>query len=308
MMLGAICMAVYRPDPALLETQLRSIQAQSLKDWTCLVGIDGRDPTTFELLIRTVGNDERFKPIEFEDNVGFYLNFERVIAMSEGAPWVALADQDDYWYPDKLASLVDRLDGERVFAVSAQARIVDSSGRELSTTHRKPVGLAAAIIDNQLTGSLAVISGQVITASLPFPPPTDAAYHDHWLAVIARTLGSIEFATVPLQDYVQHESNVLGEHGQRSLSDRLLNNLRRRVGPRYLAKQRWNWRVTMATWAMHRLDVSSKVLETFSYGHFTPRLLREICVAVVKREAPAGRSLALLIGAIFWRQTYRGGV
>lgn len=302
---GVICMAVYRPDPSLLRRQLQSLQSQTLQDWTCIVGIDGRDPTVFRLLQEFVREDKRFKLIEFEHNVGFYRNFERIVAMAVGASWVALADQDDYWYPDKLSTLVSRLGRGGVLAVSAQARVIDESGRELASTTRRSTGLRGTMIDNQLTGSLAVVAGEVISASVPFPPPTDAAYHDHWLAVLALVLGSIEMLDERMQDYVQHDSNVLGEHGRRSLLGRLLGNVRRRVGPRHLATHRWNWRVTMATWARHRLGVSNEQLDLFSKGHITPQLLSNTFAAVARREAPVGRSAALLVGAAFWREADR---
>ena len=63
------------------------------------------------LVAEIVGDDPRFEVIGWDDNLGFYLNFERLLlAVPDDAAWVALSDQDDRWYPDKLERLVPLLD------------------------------------------------------------------------------------------------------------------------------------------------------------------------------------------------------
>src|SRR4051794_12492211 len=98
---GAIVMAVHRPDPELLVRQIRSLQAQTNRDWTCLVGLDGVDAPAVAQLAALVGNDPRFQMHAFVDNVGHYRHFERLLGMVPvEASWFALCDQDDRWRPD----------------------------------------------------------------------------------------------------------------------------------------------------------------------------------------------------------------
>src|SRR5690349_14521414 len=100
-------MAVYKPDPILLRRQVESLQRQTLTDWNCLVGIDGMDAGAFSALKQVVQDDNRFQIVEYETRVGFYHNFERVLAqVPRHAAWVALSDQDDVWHPEKLEKLV----------------------------------------------------------------------------------------------------------------------------------------------------------------------------------------------------------
>ena len=95
---GVVLMAVFRPDPALLEQQVMSIRQQDLKQWSCIVGIDGFDAGAEESVRAVIGEDERFSIVNFEVNVGFYRNFERLLTLVDRtAAWVALADQDDVW-------------------------------------------------------------------------------------------------------------------------------------------------------------------------------------------------------------------
>src|SRR3954454_25386717 len=99
---GFVAMAVYRPNPALLARQISSLRDQTVRDWRCLVGVDGADSETVTLLKELIGGDGRFAVVEYPDNGGVYRHFNRLLeAVPADAAWVALADQDDYWYPNK---------------------------------------------------------------------------------------------------------------------------------------------------------------------------------------------------------------
>ena len=59
--------------------------------------------------------------------LGFYRNFERALALVPAeAGYVALADQDDVWHPDKLAALLGALGGAQL--VYSDARVVARDG------------------------------------------------------------------------------------------------------------------------------------------------------------------------------------
>ena len=244
---GAICLAVFRPKPQLLERQLRSIADQTLRAWHCHLAVDGHDPHTVQLLAELVGGDERFSIHHFQNNVGFYRNFERLLMLVEAdCPWVALADQDDRWHADKLEVLVPAVVNRSRTAVSGQAWIVDESGHRIGSTARQLPSIEGLILDNQFTGSISVFGRDVVSRAIPFPPPTDVAYHDHWLGALAMALGDVEISSVVVQDYVQHGSNQLGEEvaGRRLSRLKTLVSLGRRNGGslRYLAEHRWRWR------------------------------------------------------------------
>ena len=59
---------------------------------------------------RTIADDPRFHLSRSSHRLGFYRNFERAIGMVPGEfELIALSDQDDRWYPDKLLTLVEAL-------------------------------------------------------------------------------------------------------------------------------------------------------------------------------------------------------
>jgi hypothetical protein len=303
---GAICLAVYRPDPDRLRAQIESIQTQTLSSWTCIVGIDGRDPVAESTVSEIVGDDPRFVVRAFADNVGFYRNFERLLAeVPTAAPWIALSDQDDVWYPHKLEALVPLL-GRAVLA-SGSARLVDARGAEVGVTRRRYHGLGALLIDNQVTGSMVVLRSELLGAALPFPAPTDVSYHDHWLGVVAAASGEVRIVEDLLQDYVQHGNNVIGEESGGRIRRRAAR-LRELGGGaafsvlRYLAVHRWGWRVAMARTVLDRMpDVKPaqrRVLEVFARGDASVAFVRIAASAVRRGSAPVGRSAALVAGSL----------
>lgn len=306
---GAVVMAVHRPDHALLEQQLRSLQGQECTDWTCLVGIDGHDTTTEAFVVGLVGEDSRFRVHHFDDNVGVYRHFERLLALvpTDDVGWVALADQDDDWYPTKLNVLLPFLDRPGVTAVVGRARVV-AHGRPRGTTERRVGGFPSTLLINHVTGSLAVFRPEVVAASLPFPPGNDAAIHDHWLGVCAAARGRIAQTDTIVQDYVQHGGNVIGESGRHTLRDAVAR-LRAAGGPVRLvdeqASGRWVWRVQMARAATERgvSDASLPLARAVATGGLRRVIVGAVARGVVRREVTPLEGMALLAAAARWGHT-----
>lgn len=210
---GAVVLAAYRPDPELFTVQLRSIRDQTLGSFRCLVGADGGRDEVRRLVVAAVGDDPRFEVVGWDDNVGLYLNVERLLgSLPADAAWVALADQDDRWYPEKLERLVPHLD--EVALVSGQARVVGwPSGTVLATsTSRHAVVFEDLLLENQVTGAFTVFRRELLDIALPFPRlHTVTQMHDHWLALSAAASGGWLVEHTVVQDYVQHGGNLVGE-------------------------------------------------------------------------------------------------
>jgi len=211
---GTIVLAAYAPREDLFRAQLLSIQAQTYSRWNCVVTADG-DVDTVAALVRTVvGDDDRFTVIGGE-RLGFVKNFERGLAhVPPTSTWVALSDQDDVWYPEKLRLLVPELDTATV--VSGSARLVQHpSNTVLGTTDRRNTDAAGLILNNQFTGSLMVFRAGLLQTALPIPTaPTRAAAHDHWIAVVGAHSGAVRVLDTVVQDYIQHDANVFGDPAQ----------------------------------------------------------------------------------------------
>ena len=210
----AICMTSYNPDLDLFRTQVDSIRAQTDDAWVCLISDDCSEPERFDAITATVAGDERFVVSRAEENLGFYRNFERVLAIAPPeADLIALSDHDDYWYPDKLATLRAALGGAGL--AYSDSRRVDSAGNVRTATlwrGRRPnhSNLASLLISNTITGAACLYRRHVIERALPFPEGPGWDFHDHWLALVALALGDIVYVDRPLYDYVQHRGAVIG--------------------------------------------------------------------------------------------------
>ncbi|WP_425860698.1 glycosyltransferase [Arthrobacter sp. TWP1-1] len=266
---GVIAMAAYRPDYSLFLTQLKSIQNQTHSDFHCLIAVDG-EPEPVRDFIESNLDDPRFQVLGFGDRYGFYGNFERVLShVPATAQWVALSDQDDYWYPQKLEVMLPHL-GEHLL-VSGQARVVEAvSDRVISvSTNRRNVPLSDLIAQNQVTGGQTVFRRSLLEISLPFPRlETSSQVHDHWLAVCAASSGSMLIIDDVVQDYVQHGGNVLGEVGGGfdplrsvrrvvALADRFENGHSVRQLGRTCWKLSYGWRQVMVDALEKRLVVKN---------------------------------------------------
>lgn len=212
---GVVALAAYQPDLELFAAQLRSIQQQTHSNFLCVISADGGSEQIRDFVDQELPGDERFQVIGFEDRLGFFGNFERALRnVPSEAEWVALSDQDDYWYPSKLEVMLPHL--QNASLVSGQARVIRLPGNEVitSSTQRKNVDLDALLAQNQVTGSLAVFRSDLLDLALPFPRlNTVSQVHDHWLAVCAKSSGGVAILGDVVQDYVQHGGNVLGEVG-----------------------------------------------------------------------------------------------
>lgn len=225
----AVCMAVYNPNPRAFAEQVRTIAAQALDDWICIISDDGSDDDRAAIIRDTVADDARFFYFRNDRNLGFYHNFEAALArVPAEVEYVALSDQDDRWYPDKLRSLLDALDDGTWLAYS-DMRLVTRDGGELASSYwgyriNNYRDLRLMLVANTVTGAACMMRRRLLDVLLPFPPRVGDAFHDHWIACAALAAGRIAYVDRPLYDYVQHDDAVIGHCG----FDSSMRSVRRR--------------------------------------------------------------------------------
>jgi glycosyltransferase involved in cell wall biosynthesis len=213
--LVAICMATFDPDPRLFRRQVESIRAQTHRCWVCVISDDASSPEALAAMREIIGEDSRFLVSSSAANAGHYRNFERALMMvPPAATYVAFSDQDDVWYPDKLASLIAGLrPGSSL--VYSDMRLVSEDGELLADTYwtmrrNNHTDFASMVLANTVTGAASLFDVGLLQRALPFPPRHSALFHDHWIAQIAMALGPISYVDRPLHDYVQHGGAALG--------------------------------------------------------------------------------------------------
>jgi hypothetical protein len=320
--LVAICMATHNPPPDLLVGQIESIRDQTHGNWICVISDDASSARALEALQAAVAGDERFVVSRSPRRLGFYGNFERALSMAPvEADFVAMADQDDRWHPQKLERLVAGIGPAQL--VYSDARIVARDGELISDTYwstrrNNHTSMLSLLVANSVTGAAALFRRGVLDYALPFPPGQFAHYHDHWIALTALALGDIRFLGEPLYDYVQHGSASLGHATANlmpSLSDRIAG-LRTRSPRERIRKWRMHYFVDIL-----RLEQVATVLEMRCGGRMTAAKRRDLralgrgeppTVALTRLSARGVRELVgrpetlgaewMLLLALVWRK------
>jgi glycosyltransferase involved in cell wall biosynthesis len=205
-----------------LQAQLDSIAAQSELPQRLVVVDDGSTDGSWELL-------QRWQPaapfevllVRNETNLGVVRNFERAIGLVE-QEIIFLADQDDIWYPGKLASFVDRFAADPALGLlHSDADLIDDQGEPLQrrlfatllVTSRERADVAAGKAyrvyakRNLVTGAACAFRRELMVDALPFSPDW---IHDEWIAFIAALGSKVEILDAPMMAYRLHGNNTVG--------------------------------------------------------------------------------------------------
>ncbi len=215
-----IALAAYQPPIGFFVEQLRSLQAQTYSDWVCVINLDSPlEPLRSQAALDPYFSDPRFIWSENPQRLGHKKNFEKAIQIAlvqPGVKAIACSDQDDVWYPEKLARSVELL--KRSGPLSLVHTDMHYLTREGITLKDSVWTIELRGIDQTRTEHLLVrnvVAGcsMVFDAELArrFPViPDGAIYHDHWYALVASFYGGVHPVRQALFAYRQHGANEVG--------------------------------------------------------------------------------------------------
>jgi hypothetical protein len=225
-----IALAAYEPKADFFLEQLVSIQEQSVPDFFCLITLDSPLPeylTSKEF--ERITQDPRFRFSQNEARLGHKKNFEhaarQLLAEFPSIPFIAFCDQDDIWYPGKLALSLKTLSTlppysgvqtdmnlyiqtEGGFSVVQDRSGTPVSGWAFEKKIPEYRGLPALIANNHIAGTAMTIRSEVIRDHGVIPDSFE--FHDHWYGLICTLLGEMKPIPVPGLLYRQHGLNVTG--------------------------------------------------------------------------------------------------
>lgn len=231
----AILLSVYDGD-RFIDEQLESIAAQRDVRWTLTWRDDSSDPTR-SCDARLEAFRARFPTQVFasglpQGRMGVGASYMALLAQAPDADYVAFADQDDVWLPDKLSRAVGRLAAVGGAALyCGRQSLVDATLAPLglSQVPRRPLGFANALVQNVATGCTMVLNRAAHDAIRAMPAP-DGALHDWWAyLVVAGIGGHLIYDAQPFILYRQHERNAVGSTG--GTVARAIRAMRRGPGP-----------------------------------------------------------------------------
>lgn len=288
----AIVLATFNPAAGLFHRQVESIRSQTYGDFVCLITDDGSADHSRAFIRRAIADDPRFILLEHTERVGFYKNFERGIeaARSLAPAFVALSDQDDIWFPDKLERAVDRLESTGAPMVFADVVPVTDDRRIISTTffgRRRPVHRSEfdLTLMNCAIGATSMARAELLDTALPFPEEGFRSFHDHWLARCAQRAGGLAFEPTASMEYVQHGRNVQGAGSARIAVRDFLGILRQQP------TSEWDDDTALLRRRLRELDV----LDTRYAPTRASRRLRRL-----HERCLAGRRLTIVRLVVLW--------
>jgi len=208
-----------------LTEQLESLLMQTRVPDQIVIRDDASRDDTWTLLQRFASQAaERNIQVDLQrngKNLGYLKNFEAAMSATTGE-LVFLCDQDDIWYPDKLASYQAEFERRPdVGLLHSDACLIDDEGNELGYSlfealevtewERQQIhqgeALSVLLPRNLATGATMAFRRDIMLAALPL---ADGWFHDEWLALVTAMISRTDYFERPSIAYRQHGANQIG--------------------------------------------------------------------------------------------------
>ena len=200
-----------------LQPQLDSFRAQTYSNWELLVSDDGSTDDTLEIVERFASSVPQRVVIVPGPQKGFWQNFVALVRSGaiEGDLF-AYSDQDDIWFPDKLAKAVDWFDrraapSPALYFTRTELMHGDGTPAGFAPLFVRPPTFRNALVQNIGGGNTMVFNRSARQALLATPLDAQLVSHDWWTyQVITGIGGDAHYDPWPSLKYRQHEQNLVG--------------------------------------------------------------------------------------------------
>ena len=216
----SVAMATYNGAKYIRE-QLDSVLCQSIPDFELVICDDCSTDNTFTILQEYANRDPRISVYRNENNLGFKMNFEKIIQLTKG-DFVALCDQDDVWTNNHLEVLLNGIGDKMISAGNSD--LIDTNGNKIGLTLKQleafgnfpkddlSRALSFILFRNPIQGAAMLVKRGFFDKALPIPDGVD--YHDAWFSVFSCFCGGMSYVDEVVNGYRMHENNVTGHRVQ----------------------------------------------------------------------------------------------
>jgi glycosyltransferase involved in cell wall biosynthesis len=200
----SVCMATYNGEKYIKE-QISSILLQLAGGDELVISDDQSNDNTVSI-IESFG-DKRIRLFLNSKKKGVINNFENALANAKG-DFIFLSDQDDIWFPDKVAECLLRLENYNL--VVSNCEIVDGSLNVINTSYFKALNAGSGLIrnlkKNTFLGCCICFDKALLKLVLPFP--SKIPMHDIWIGFTGTLFGKVKFYDKVLMQYRRHDFTV----------------------------------------------------------------------------------------------------
>jgi len=205
-----------------IEAQIQSILDQAGVAVHLLIGDDLSTDNTREMIKSFSEVHRRVELIAWSDASGSAgANFRRLFkaASASGFDYIALADQDDIWLPQKLVAAIDALQNSKAQGYSCAVEAFWPDGRASVVCQSAATGSADFLFEGAGQGCTFVVPASLFIRvrefSMKYPQQVDQLhYHDWLIYLLVRAWGGTwYFDPIPWVRYRQHGTNEIGARG-----------------------------------------------------------------------------------------------
>lgn len=219
----AIVMATYNGEKYVGE-QIKSILSSTYQDFELFIYDDGSKDETMTILKEYESiHPDKIHVRQNENNLGVTRNFLQGVCETT-TEYIMLCDQDDVWKPNKIENTMRRLrqmeksmGKDTPIAVFSDTTVVDknlmvlqNSFFKASHLNQRKIDLPHLLMENKLIGCTVMINAALRKILKGHQLPTNARFHDGWIALIAAAFGKIGYLNEATLLYRQHGNNVVG--------------------------------------------------------------------------------------------------
>lgn len=205
-MMISIAMTTFNGD-SFLEEQLGSISKQTQLPHELVISDDCSTDNTIKIIEDFIScAPYKVRLIKNEKNNGFTKNFEIALNSCKG-DIIFLADQDDFWYENKVSDIVKIFNEKQdISLIIHNADLADSSLQQTTFDYLEQVkrGFGSDYVFN--TGALTALRSELLRYALPFPPNLNG--HDGYLHLISHLLQKRLVIRNKLQLIRRHSANT----------------------------------------------------------------------------------------------------
>ena len=219
-----ILLATYNSNIEYLKLQIDSILNQTYKNIHLIISDDASDDEDVKNVLKEYEeNDNRITLFLNDKNVGYIKNFEFLLSKSSGK-YIAFADHDDIWYPNKIEECVKVLKEKDVDLVYSDCKQIDGLGQVINESYIRYKNMPIINGKNNILafsrhiaiGCSEVFTSKIKDQMLPFSEKVWA--HDWINMYLASKQNGVAYIDKPLFEYRLHSNN---EFGGRSLKQNL---------------------------------------------------------------------------------------
>lgn len=215
----SVCLTTHNGE-RFLKDQLDSILSQLRNDDELIISDDGSTDNTVDLILALKDNRVHLftfkQPFKSEHTHCFVSrNFENALKHANGE-YIFLADQDDWWMPNKVEKCVAALKDN--ILVVHQAELCDSNLNfkgQLMYKERFVFKNYLSLKRGKYYGCTIAFRRELLNIILPFPKKL--MLHDHWIGCLAELKGCVYYERVPLIKYRLHGDNTSGGSSPNSI-------------------------------------------------------------------------------------------